>query len=138
VQVVLDANVLVLAALSPDGVCGRLIIRLLESEFEVVASPALLEEVERVLADPRLDVDSETRSQFVEYVRAIARDEEDPSPSGFALVEADPADDYLVRLTVAGERRLLVTGDAHLLELADVYPVVSPRELLDRLEQRPA
>jgi predicted nucleic acid-binding protein len=69
-------------------------------------------------------------------VQAIARGEDDPSASAPTLVEADPTDDYLVQLALSAERRMLVSGDAHLLELAGTYPVVSPHELLDRLEQR--
>jgi putative PIN family toxin of toxin-antitoxin system len=135
VQVVLDANVLVSAALSPDGVSGRLLARLVESAIQVVVSPALIGEVERVLAEPRLAGDPQARSEFVEYVIQMARLEEDPPASGPALVDADPGDDYLVRLLLASEQRLLVSGDVHLLSLARTYPIVSPRVLLDRLEQ---
>jgi putative PIN family toxin of toxin-antitoxin system len=134
VQVVLDANVLVSVALSPDGVCGRLLAHLVESAVELVMSPLLFAEVERVLADPRLDCDPQTQSEFLEHLRKLARLEDDPAPER-ALVEADPGDDYLLQLALAGER-LLVSGDAHLLGLAGSYPIVPPRELLDRLEER--
>jgi putative PIN family toxin of toxin-antitoxin system len=137
VQVVLDANVLVSAALSPDGVSGRLLARLVESAIQVVVSPALIGEVERVFAEPRLAGDPQARSEFVEYVIQMARLEEDPPASGPALVDADPGDDYLVRLLLASEQRLLVSGDAHLLALRGTYPVVTPREPLDWLEERP-
>lgn len=49
------------------------------------------------------------------------------------LVAADPGDDYLVSLALAGVRRLLVSGDGHLLALAGTCPVAPPRDLLDRL-----
>jgi uncharacterized protein len=134
VQVVADPNVLVSAALTPGGVCARLVSKLLESPLELVASPLLLAEVERVLWRPRFDrLPPALRASYVEFLRRITRPEADAPPVGAPLVGADPGDDYLVRLTLAGDRRLLVTGDRHLLELAGDYPIVSPRRLLDRL-----
>lgn len=134
VQVVADPNVLVSAAVTPDGSCAQLLSKLLESPLEIVASPFLLDEVERVLWRPRFDqLAPALRASYVAFLHRIARLEEDPAPTGAHLVTADPGDDYLVRLTLAGERRLLVTGDRHLLDLAGEYPIVSPRELLDQL-----
>jgi uncharacterized protein len=134
VQVVLDPNVLVSAALTPGGVCAELLSKLLESPLELVASPLLLAEVERVLWRPRFDrLPPVLRASYVVFLRRITRPEADPPPAERPLVAADPRDDYLVRLTLAADRRLLVSGDRHLLDLAGVYPIVSPRELLDRL-----
>ena len=134
VQVVADPNVLVSAALTPGGVCADLLARLLEGPLELVASPLLLAEVERVLWRPRFDrLPLALRASYVEFLRRITRSEADPPPTGGPLVAADPRDDYLVRLTLAADRRLLVSGDRHLLELAGGHPIVSPRELLDRL-----
>jgi putative PIN family toxin of toxin-antitoxin system len=134
VRVVADPNVLVSAAVTPSGVCAQLLSRLLESSLEIVASPLLLGEVERVLRRPRFDLLAPAlRVSYVEYLRRITRIEEDPPAGGSPLVAADPSDDYLVRLTLAGDRRLLVSGDRHLIDLAGQYPIVSPRDLLDRL-----
>jgi predicted nucleic acid-binding protein len=47
----------------------------------------------------------------------------------------DPSDDYLVSLAES-QSALLISGDAHLLELADRLPVRSPRAFLDLLDQR--
>lgn len=134
VQVVVDPNVLVSAAVSPSGVCARLLAKLLDSPLEIVASPLLLDEVERVLRRPRFDhLAPALRSSYVAFLHRSARIEEDPAPTGGSLVAADPGDDYLVLLTLAGDRRLLVTGDRHLFDLVGEYPITSPRELLDRL-----
>ena len=134
VQVVADPNVFVSAALTPGGVCAQLVSKLLESPLELVASPLLLGEVERVLWRPRFDrLPPALRASYVEFLRRITRSEADPPPTAGPRVAADPSDDYLVRLTLAGDRRLLVTGDRHLLDLAGAHPIVSPRQLLDQL-----
>ena len=134
VQVVPDPNVLVSAAVTPGGVCAQLLEKLVESPLTIVVSPLLLEEVERVLGRPRFEeLGAPLRVGYVQYVQRIAHIEVDPPATEASLVVADPGDDYLVRLTLAHDQRLLVTGDRHLLELASEYPVVSPRELLERL-----
>ncbi len=47
----------------------------------------------------------------------------------------DPGDDYLIALASA-ERAVLVSGDTHLLDLANEIPVYSPRQFLGLLAER--
>lgn len=133
-QVVPDANVLVSAATAPDGVCGALLDLLVRSPLAIVASPLLFDEVDRVLARPKFRrLGRELRAAYLDYLRRIVLLEDDPPGGHPVLVEADPQDDYVLRLTLAAPERILVSGDPHLLALAGTYPVVSPRALLDRL-----
>ncbi len=54
-RAVLDANVYVSAAVQPEGPPGRIIQRFLrEAAFEIVLSPAIVEEVFRALAYPKV------------------------------------------------------------------------------------
>jgi putative PIN family toxin of toxin-antitoxin system len=133
VQIVPDANVLVSAAVTPAGVCGTLLAALERNPLDVVVSPLLLAEVERVLRRSRLAVAPAVRVAFLRHVTRIGLVEDDPPPAAGMLVEADPGDDYLVRLALASPDRILVSGDPHLLALAGTYPIVEPRALLDRL-----
>jgi len=58
-------------------------------------------------------------------------------PDEVPAVTADPDDDYLIALAVAAAADALVSGDKHLTDLGDPpVPVLTPRELLDRLESR--
>jgi putative PIN family toxin of toxin-antitoxin system len=133
VQIVPDANVLVSAAVTPEGVCGALLAELEASPLDIVVSPILLAEVERVLARPKLALGPAARVRFLRHVTGIGLVEADPTPVGEILVEADPGDDYVLRLVLAAPDRILVTGDPHLLTLAGTYPILEPRALLDRL-----
>lgn len=133
-QVVADPNVLVSAVVTPGGVCARLLDRIVVSPLQLVVSPQLLDEVERVLARPRFAaISPASRAAYVGYLGRIGVVVDDPPAEGASLVAADPGDDYLVRLTLAEDARLLVSGDAHLLALAGTVPVVAPRALLERL-----
>ncbi len=54
-RILLDTNIWVSAFLSPDGHCGRVLRRLLaDSDFEIVMSVSLMDEIIDVLGRPRL------------------------------------------------------------------------------------
>jgi uncharacterized protein len=135
VRVVLDANVLVSAALSRSGAPAGLLTAALEAEIELVACPALLDETARALASPKLRtrVAAADANRLLDLVRELAdlvTDPEGPAP----IHSPDPADDYLLALA-AREQVPLVSGDEHLLGLRGRAPVLSPREFLDQLRE---
>lgn len=133
VRAVLDVNVIVSATLTPDGVSARVVEAWLRGGFELIVSPRLLEELQRVLAYPKirrkLDTDDARASFEVVILWATVRD--DPPPvTGSA---PDPADDYLVELARV-EGAALVTGDKQLLALTGDLPVYPPADFLSLLE----
>jgi putative PIN family toxin of toxin-antitoxin system len=135
VRAVLDANVLVSALISRAGAPARLVELWLAGAFELVVCGALLDEVERTLAQPTIGgrVASEDAGGFVRLLRQLAEvvaDPEGPPP----VHSVDPGDDYLLALA-AGERAQLVSGDAHVLGLGDRLPISSPRAFLEQLER---
>lgn len=104
-----------------------------QGELELVICPALVGELERILARPRIRsrIDPADAERFVALLAAGAEsvpDPEDPPP----VRSVDPNDDYLLALA-AREQVPLVSGDDHLLRLRDRAPIFSPREFLDRL-----
>jgi putative PIN family toxin of toxin-antitoxin system len=132
VRVVLDANVLVSALLTHTGSPAQLVERWLAGRFELVVCETLLAEVEGALVELRARVPAEVAAAFVGLIRACAEVTPDPGEPP-AIRSSDPDDDYLIALA-ARERAPLVSGDRHLLALADRIPVRSPREFLDELE----
>jgi uncharacterized protein len=135
VRVLLDANVLVSALLSRSGPPARLVALWLDAAFELVVCPALLAEVERSLAHPKVrprvePADAERFAQLLREGAELVADPEGPPP----LRSLDPEDDYLLALA-AREQVALISGDEHLLALRDRAPVLTPREFLDELER---
>ena len=133
----LDPNVLVSALLSRAGAPARILECWLGGEFELVVSESLLAELERTLAYPKLRsrVPAADAAQLVNLLREtapVAADPVDPPRRS-----PDPGDDYLLALAEA-ERTLLVSGDEHLLGLADRFPIQTPRAFLETLERRRA
>lgn len=131
--VVLDPNVLISAALSPAGPPAELIRRWLAGEFELVVSPALLAELERVLAYPKIArrIEPSEASTLIELLEREAQLESDPVGDVSIEVE-DPDDEYLLALA-ADAGAALVSVDKHLTVLANRFPVYSPSDFLDEL-----
>ena len=133
-RAVLDANVLISAILSPRGTPARIVLAWQAGAFDLVVSPALLAELRRALAYPKLErlVPPADADSFVAWIGRSALLAADPGgePPAHAV---DPADDYLIALA-AVERAVLVSGDAHLTVLADRFPVRTPAEFLASLE----
>jgi len=135
-RAVVDVNVLVSAMISPAGAPARILREWQAGAFELIVSPQLLAELERVLARPKVVARAAgAAAATVPLIKAGAALVEDPPAE--RLVPGDPGDDYLVALARAGRAHVIVTGDAHLLE-ADLRPLaVAPREFLARLADIP-
>lgn len=133
-RAVLDANVLISAALSRRGTPARLLIAWQAGAFELVVSPLLLAELRRALAYPKLarlvpTADADAFAAWLGRAAELAAD-----PPGLPRVRSeDPADDYLIALAAA-ERAVLVSGDRHLTLFAGQIPVHTPAEFLAELE----
>jgi putative PIN family toxin of toxin-antitoxin system len=135
VRAVLDPNVLISAVLSPEGTPARAIQAWLRGEFELVVSPALLEELERVFAYPKLRkrIEPGEADRVVEWLGSTATMAVDPNDPP-AIRSPDPGHDYLIALAET-ERAALVSGDQHLLGLAESLPIFSPVDFLRLLEE---
>ena len=134
-RAVFDSGVLIAGLISANGAPRALLRRWLQGSFELVVSPALLTELERVLLRPKFRsyaTESEAHA-YVSLVRRLATIVDDP-PLVTGLTP-DPGDDYLVVLARASGVQTLVSGDRHLYELeAARPPVLQPRAFLEELD----
>lgn len=131
-RAVLDPNILIAAMLSRTGTPAQLVSRWLAGEFELVASEALLTELERALAYPKLRarISPDEAVNFVALLRGGAILAADPAEPEHR--SADAGDDYIIALA-AQERAVLVSGDKHLLALGAELPIETARAFLARL-----
>ena len=81
-RAVADVNVLVSAARTPNGLCGRLLEAAIDGRWQPVISMALFEELEDVLARPafRDALGQEAADRFLAGLLAVA--EWAPDPEG--------------------------------------------------------
>lgn len=133
-RAVLDTNVLVSALISPGGPSAAVLLELRAGAFDLVASPMLLAELREVLGRERFRryVTEAEADAYVDLIRHEATILDDPAPSARPL-SRDPDDEYLVDLARSVAADVLVSGDAHLLDLRDRLPVRTPAEFLAAL-----
>ena len=136
-RAVLDTNVLVSALISPGGASARLLLELRAGAFELILSPLLLAELREVLDRDKFRryVAEAEADASVELIRREGVTRADPSPSAQPM-SADPDDEYLIDLARDAGADALVTGDAHLLDLRAIIPVLTPAEFLEVLADR--
>lgn len=136
IRAVLDCNVVVAAMLSPAGRPAR-VVALVREGFDLVWSPAIVEECQRVVRYPKLRGRFRIRDphRFVDDLAEAARMVTGDLPR-IEAVPADPSDDVYLATALAGAAPWLVTGDRrHLLPLERFAGVriVTPAAFLSEL-----
>jgi len=137
-RVVLDPGVVLAGLISPQGSPAQLLRRWIAGEFQIVCSPALIEEFVAVAR----------RDKFRRYFtlsQALAVAELLEATSEFvddrdseASPPPDEGDAYLVHLVVSAKAFAVVTGDRALAEHAATgFTAMSPAELLELLARLP-
>ena len=135
IRVVVDPGVFISGLIGTRGGPPDVVVRaFVDEHISVVASPALLAELEQVLRRPKFAryLDERTRREFVERVRRQATIVEDcPDPPA---VTRDHKDDYLVALALNEGVDAIVSGDRDLLDAGLETPAVwSPRDAANRI-----
>jgi putative PIN family toxin of toxin-antitoxin system len=138
-RAVLDANVYISAAIRPEGPPGQIIEGFLrKSAFELVVSPAIVDEVLRGLRYPKVTKyirsEIEPEAWFLGIVLLA-----DLVAGDYVLsrVSEDPDDDKYLAAAVEGRAPRLVTGDPDLLSVREHAGVriVTPRAFLEALRE---
>jgi uncharacterized protein len=130
-RVVIDTNVLI-SAIIGHGKPRRLLSRVLR-DHSAVASREMLAELADVLAREKFSLSAGQIARFLTiYTR---RSEVVDLDRRVDAVEADPADNVVLGTAVNGRAAFIVTGDGHLLELAEfegirIVPVAAALKIL--------
>lgn len=133
----MDPGVLVSARITfgGRGAPSELLIAWFEGRFDMIASEALLGELEEVLlrAKFRRYVSVEEVTGYLNLIRRAISPEPDPVLPTETLTP-DPKDDYLIALAQASGAHYLVAGDPHLTRLENPRPpILTPRDFLEIL-----
>ncbi len=112
-RIVLDTAILVRANAKASGPARLLLERIASGQHQLILSPFLLDETERVLNYPRIQVlYGLSPAEIGEHIDLLAAAAEivDPTP-GEPVVRKDPHDDPVVYTAVAGQADVLCTLD---------------------------
>ena len=135
-RVVVDTNVLVSSALVPGGPPARLVLAWIEDRFQLITSPELLAELQRVLTRPRVvrRILTSDGSILLEQLDDRA---EVVHPSVRLEVVRDPDDDRVLEAAVAGMADVIVSGDRDLLDLGEYegISIVTAAQFLAMLDE---
>ena len=130
-KVVLDTNVLVSGLMTRGGTCAIILDLLSDSRLTAALDGRIMNEYQRVCAEPRLCLDSEAVHDFLHFLADSAE-----TVIAIPLNSTLPDPDDLPFLEVAAEAHaVLVTGNKkHFPQrVVGVVQVVSPSEFLDML-----
>lgn len=137
-KVVLDANIVVSATISPHGHPYRALQAFRDGDFELLITSQILDELDRVLRYPRIVKRTGwSEEQIVEFLETL---EQAASLSpGLLTVEVadDPDDNMYLACAIEGGADYIVTGDkSHLLPLTECQgiPIITVREFCEMLE----
>jgi len=139
-RVVLDANVMVSAILSPRGTPAQILHAWRAGRFDLVLSQAILVEIGRVLRYPRIARrhrwPEERLQVFLDdlaYAAILA-----PGALTLAVITNDPPDNRYLECAVEGEASYIVSGDDDLLKLGtyEGISILTPRAFLEVLQRQ--
>lgn len=138
-RAVLDANVYVSAALTPDGPAGQILSRFVRGEFEVVLSPATVDETRRVLGYGKIKKAIRTGIAPEDWFAGLVLLADLVANRALPRTCPDVEDDKILAAAIEGRAEYVVTGDGPFLALGEAHGVrvVSPRAFLTLLQATP-
>ena len=131
-KVVVDTNVLI-SGVFFGGMPSRVLEAWRDGRINLVASPDILEEYRRVGEQLAVQFPGVSLAPLLALLVMTAEVIEPPGLP--EQVSRDPDDDKFIACALAGDCRLIISGDKDLLEVSGYQGVkiVTPREFLDAL-----
>jgi len=127
-RLVLDTNVVISAALKPDGLQRTVFLLAITKPARLYASEAILAEYRAVLARPELRIRRGLQMQFLDLVENRARL---VSPAQLVRASGDPDDDKFLECADEARADYLITGNLrHFPRFWKATKVVSAREFV--------
>ncbi|MEQ8555668.1 MAG: putative toxin-antitoxin system toxin component, PIN family [Cyclobacteriaceae bacterium] len=131
-EIVLDTNVLVSAAIFPNSKPG-LTYKIVFNNHVLLHSLDLAAELEKTLLSKKM-------RKYIKQKDAVAFLSNFKGKSKLVVITSsvhesrDPKDNHILELAIDGNADLIVSGDRDLLELNPFQniPIISPSEFLDR------
>jgi uncharacterized protein len=107
-RLVLDANIVVSAAIKPQGLQRTVLLLALSKPIRWYVSDPILEEYARVLRRPELRIRKGLRQQLLQLIRNHTRK---VVPTRLPQIARDPADNTFVECADAARADYLITGN---------------------------
>ncbi|HWF12216.1 MAG TPA: putative toxin-antitoxin system toxin component, PIN family [Candidatus Acidoferrales bacterium] len=127
-RLVLDTNIIVSAAIKPEGLQRTVLLLAMTRPARLYVSEALLSEYRMVLSRPEFKIRKGLRLQFLQRIKDASRL---ASPSRQIRVTPDPDDNIFLECADAARADYLVTGNLrHFPKFWKQTKIVSSREFI--------
>ncbi|HEY1759408.1 MAG TPA: putative toxin-antitoxin system toxin component, PIN family [Bryobacteraceae bacterium] len=127
-RLVIDTNVLVSAALNPDGLQRTTILLAITKPARLYVSPPIWEEYAGVLARPHLKIRKGVRLQLLQLIKNNAHI---VTPSHRLAVSSDPDDNMLLECADKAGADYLITGNSrHFPKFWKKTKIITAREFI--------
>jgi putative PIN family toxin of toxin-antitoxin system len=127
-RLVIDTNVVVSAALKPEGLQRTAVLLAMTKPARWYVSEAIVAEYAMVLTRPELKIRRSLRQQLLQLIRNHARV---VVPSRIAQITSDPADNIFLECADAARADYLLTGNQrHFPKFWKGTKIISSREFL--------
>ena len=128
-RLVIDTNIIVSAALKPDGLQRTVLLLAITKPARLYVTEAILSEYRDVLARPRMDIRKGLRQQLLQLIKNHAYA---VTPARSLQVTPDPDDNKFLECADAAHADYLVTGNQrHFPKFWKKTKVITSRELID-------
>jgi uncharacterized protein len=127
-RLVVDTNIVVSAALKPDGLQRTVLLLAITKPGRLYVTDAILAEYWEVLARPELKIRKGTRQQLLQLIRSHSQRVKPSSP---LQMTSDPDDNKFLGCADAARADYLVTGNQrHFPKFWKKTKVITSREFL--------
>jgi putative PIN family toxin of toxin-antitoxin system len=128
-RLVIDTNIVVSAAIKPDGLQRTVLLLATAKPATLYVTEGILDEYREVLSRPEVNIRKGLQSQLLQLVRSRART---VKPSHLPQLTKDPDDNKFLECADAARADYLATGNArHFPKFWKNTKVITSREFLD-------
>ena len=135
IRVVLDANVLISALISSNGIPARILDAWLQGQFQLFVSPPIVKEIRRVLQYPRIAERLKVGEADLLIKKLAAMAEWVKGNEPLNVLTRDPSDEFYLSCAVDAKCNYLVTGNYdHFEEAGSEFlgvKIVKPSQFID-------
>lgn len=127
-RLVIDTNIVISAALRPDGLQRTVLLLAITKPARMYVSDAIVAEYREVLARPELKIRKGLRQQLLDLIKKQAQT---VKPSRSLQIAKDPDDDKFLECADAARADYLVTGNQrHFPKFWKKTKVITSREFI--------
>ena len=127
-RLVIDTNIVVSAALKPDGLQRTVLLLAITKPARLYVTEAIMTEYREVLARPRVNIPKGRRQQLLQLIRNSSKT---VTPARLLQVTPDPDDNKFLECADAARADYMVTGNQrHFPKFWKKTKVITSREFI--------